>query len=79
MIPISEWMGCLLHLFKFYSIAISARDSRNAYSTGIYMLSKVFTLLEHVQDGTVFQSNAFLYRTFFTVKESNKRLREGKR
>ena len=33
-IPISEWIEYLIHLFEFHSITTSARDNRNAVSTG---------------------------------------------
>ena len=48
-IPISEWIEYLLHLFEFHSITTSARDNRNAYSTGKYWLIKVFSVLKHIK------------------------------
>ena len=52
-IPISEWIEYLLHLFEFHSITSSARDNRNAYSTGKYWLIKVFSVLKHIQDDVI--------------------------
>ena len=67
-IPISEWIEYLIHLFEFHSITTSARDNRNAYSTGRYWLYKVFVILRHYQD-----------ETFFSQIESKKKHRpDGK-
>lgn len=52
-IPPSEWMEFLLHLFEFHSVRTSARDNRNADSTGRYWLFKVFAVLRGWQDGIV--------------------------
>ena len=41
-IPISEWIEYLLHLFEFHSVVTSARGNRNAHTTGVYWLRKVF-------------------------------------
>ena len=48
-IPISEWVEYLLHLFEFHSIISSARDNRNAETTGKYWLIKVFEVLKGIQ------------------------------
>lgn len=52
-IPPTEWMEFLLHLFEFHSITSSARDNRNAGSTGDYWLTKIFAVLRHIQDEIV--------------------------
>ena len=43
-IPVSEWVEFLLHLFEFHSVKTSARDNRNAGTTGVYWLRKVFAV-----------------------------------
>ena len=48
-IPISEWVEYLLHLFEFHSIISSARDNRNAETTGKYWLIKVFEVLKGIR------------------------------
>ena len=50
-IPLSEWVEFLLHLFEFHSVKTSARDNRNAESTGKYWLAKVFSALEGAKTG----------------------------
>lgn len=78
-IPISEWIEYLLHLFEFHSITTSARDNRNAYSTGRYWLYKVFLILKHYQDDIILEGNIYLDETFFSQIESKKKLRpDGK-
>ena len=68
-IPISEWIEYLIHLFEFHSITTSARDNRNAYSTGRYWLFKVFAVLKDVQQDVILEGNVYLDETFFTVVE----------
>ncbi|MBR0418650.1 MAG: IS1595 family transposase [Erysipelotrichaceae bacterium] len=78
-IPVSEWVEYLLHLFEFHSITSSARDNRNAYSTGKYWLIKVFEVLKHYQDDIILQGTIVLDETFFTKIESQKQLKpDGK-
>lgn len=76
-IPISEWIEYLIHLFEFHSITTSARDNRNAYSTGRYWLFKVFAVLDDIQKDTVLEGNIYLDETFFTVVESKKKRKEN--
>ena len=78
-IPISEWIEYLLHLYEFHSITTSARDNRNAYSTGRYWLIKVFSVLKLYQDDITLEGNIYLDETFCTQIESKKKLRpDGK-
>ena len=72
-IPISEWIEYLIHLFEFHSITTSARDNRNAYSTGRYWMYKIFAVLENYQDNMILDGNVYLDETYFTVKESQKK------
>ena len=78
-IPISEWIEYLIHLFEFHSITTSARDNRNAYSTGRYWLIKVFEQLKHHQDDIILEDDVYLDETFFSQIESKKKHRpDGK-
>lgn len=76
-IPISEWIEYLIHLFEFHSITTSARDNRNAYSTGRYWLLKVFAVLEDFQKDIILEGNVYLDETFFSVVESKKKHKEN--
>ena len=69
-IPVSEWVEYLLHLFEFHSITTSARDNRNAYSTGKYWLIKVFSVLKHYQQNIILEGNVFLDETFYSLRKS---------
>lgn len=75
-IPISEWIEYLIHLFEFHSITTSARDNRNAYSTGRYWLIKVFAVLKNIQDDVILEGTIYLDETYFSVIESEKQLKE---
>lgn len=63
-IPISEWFEFCLHLFQFHSVMSAAADNRNAYSTGRYWLSKVFTALEGYKDDTVLSGRVYIDETY---------------
>ena len=78
-IPISEWIEYLLHLFEFHSITTSARDNRNAYSTGRYWLMKVFSVLKYYQDNIVLSGTVIMDEMFFSLAESKKeKKKDGK-
>lgn len=77
-IPISEWIEYLLHLFEFHSITTSARDNRNASSTGKYWLIKVFEVLKYYQDNIVLEGDICLDEMFFTQIESKKKRKANK-
>ena len=78
-IPISEWIEYLIHLFEFHSITTSARDNRNAISTGRYWLFKVFTVLEDIQDDIILEDKIYLDEMFFPVVKSKEVLKDGKK
>lgn len=69
-IPISEWIEYLLHLFEYHSITTSARDNRNAYSTGKYWLIKVFSVLRNIQNDVILDGEIIFDETFFPVIKS---------
>lgn len=78
-IPISEWIEYLIHLFEFHSIKSSARDNRNAESTGRYWLIKVFEILKNIQADVILEGNIYLDETYFPVIKSKIKTKDGKR
>ena len=78
-IPISEWIEYLIHLFEFHSVTTSARDNRNAISTGRYWLIKIFAVLENIQDITVLEDTIYLDEMFFPVAKSKEVSKDGKK
>ena len=78
-IPISEWFEYLIHLFEFHSIKSSSRDNKNANSTGKYWLTKVFEVLKDYQKDMVLSGDVIFDETFFTVKQSNRNYKDGKK
>lgn len=78
-IPVSEWFEYLIHLFEFHSIKTSARDNRNAESTGRYWLFKVFEVLKNYQDKIVLSGKIYLDETYFPVEKSKEVLKDGKK
>ena len=78
-IPISEWVEYLLHLFEFHSIISSARDNRNAETTGKYWLIKVFEVLKGIQEPVVLKGNIYLDEMFFPVVKSKTVMKDGKK
>lgn len=78
-IPISEWIEYLIHLFEFHSIKTSARDNRNAESTGKYWLTKIFAVLKNIQDEVILEGKIYLDETYFPVMKSKVIMKDGKR
>lgn len=77
-IPMSEWIEYLLHLFEFHSLATSARDNRNAETTGGYWLSKVFAVLSGCQEGTMLEGRVWLDETYVSVDKKEREKKDGK-
>jgi len=76
-IPISEWFEYLLHLFEFHSVKTSARDNKNASSTGKYWLTKVFKILKDYQNDILLSGDVVFDETYFTVIESKRTYKDG--
>ena len=64
-IPFSEWIEFLVHLFQFHSVRTTAFDNRNAVTTGLYWLSKVFLVVDDIQSDIVFPERCGLTRHTF--------------
>lgn len=77
-IPISEWVEYLLHLFEFHSVVTSARDNRNAHTTGVYWLRKVFAVLEGCQGSVVLSGDVWLDETYVSVDKKDRVTKGGK-
>ena len=56
---------------------ISARDNKNASSTGKYWLLKVFEILKNYQDDIILDGAIVFDETFFTVVESKRTYKDG--
>lgn len=78
-IPISEWIEYLIHLFEFHSINTSARDNRNAQTTGRYWLIKVFEVLKDYQNDIMLEGKIYLDETYFPVIKSKVVTKNGKK
>lgn len=78
-IPMSEWMEYLFHLMEFHSLVTSARDNRNARSTGKYWLLKLFDLLDGYQDSIAVSGRVWIDETMFPVVESDRTAVGGRR
>ena len=78
-IPISEWFEYLIHLFEFHSIKTSSRDNKNASSTGIYWLKKIFKVLNDIQKDVILSGDIYFDEIFFSTTKSNTILKDGKK
>jgi transposase-like protein len=78
-IPMSEWIEYLRFLMEFHSVRTSARDNKNAVTTGFYWLGKIFLVLRGIQDPVVLKGRVFLDETFFPVVKSQMVRKDGKR
>lgn len=61
----------MFHLFEFHSLSSSARDNRNAKTTGKYWISKVFAVLTDCQKNIVLSGRIYLDETYFSVMPKN--------
>lgn len=78
-IPISEWIEFLMHLFEYHSTRTSAKDNRNAVSTGKYWLSKAFLILKDFQDDTRLSGMVYIDETYVPLwKSKRERKPDGK-
>lgn len=78
-IPLSEWIEFLVHLFQFHSVKTASLDNRNADSTGRYWLSKVFAVVEGIQEGVSLSGDVWIDETYFPKWRSESETRGGKR
>ncbi len=77
-IPFSEWIEFLVHLFQFHSVRTAAFDNRNAVTTGLYWLSKVFLAVSDIQSGLVFSGKVWIDETYFPRWKSESEKKDGK-
>ena len=77
-IPFSEWIEFLVHLFQFHSIRTTAFDNRNAITTGLYWLSKVFLVVDDIQSDIVFSGKVWIDETYFPRWKSESATKDGK-
>ena len=79
-IPVSEWIEYMIHLFEFHSVSSSARDNRNAKTTGKYWISKAFAVLSDCQKDVVLSGKVYLDETYFPVMPKDQaKKQDGKR
>lgn len=78
-ILISEWFEFLLHLFEFHSIKSSSYDNRNANSTGVYWLIKVFEEIKDIQDDVMLDGRIYLDEAYFSKIKSDNITINGKK
>lgn len=77
-IPLSEWIEFLVHLFQFHSVKTSSIDNRNAVTTGLYWLSKVFLVVDDIQSDIVFSGKVWIDETYFPRWKSESVTKNGK-
>ncbi|MCH3917408.1 MAG: hypothetical protein LKE40_08090 [Spirochaetia bacterium] len=73
-IPLSQWLDFLLSLFGYGSFRMVSKSNRNAYSTTMYWLHKVFLVLRGIQDDIVLDCKEVqLDETCFKVRKPDVR------
>lgn len=78
-IPIAEWIAYLLSLFEFHSVRTSARDNRNARSTGRYWLVKTFAVLRGIHDNIMLKDKVWIDETLMSVVKHDIVTKDGKK
>ncbi len=66
-ISVSEWMEYCLNLFRYLSLNADSWNNRNAFSTSIYWLKKLFITLEDYQQTIVLSGTIWLDETYYPV------------
>lgn len=70
-ISVSEWMEYCLNLFRYLSINADSWNNRNAFSTSLYWLKKLFLTLENYQHNIVLSGTVWLDETYYPVIRSH--------
>lgn len=78
-ISIAEWIAYMLSLFEFHSVRTSARDNRNARSTGKYWLIKIFAVLHGIQDNIILKDKVWIDETLMSVVKHDIVTKDGKK
>lgn len=63
----------MMHLFEFHSLSSSARDNRNAKTTGKYWISKVFAVFSDSQKDILLSDRIYLDETYFPIMPKDHR------
>ena len=66
-----------MHLFQFHSVRTSSFDNRNAVTTGLYFLSKVFLVVDDIQSDIVFSGKVWIDETYFPGWKSESATKDG--
>lgn len=77
-ISITEWIEYCLDLFRYISINTTAKTNKNSATTSKYWLSKLFIILDHIQDNIVLEGDVQIDETFFPIAEKDKTVKNGK-
>lgn len=74
--PISEWIDTCLGLFSEQSFESISRNSRKAYNTTRYWVSKIFIALKGTQDDVRLSGNVYLDETYIKVIKKDIKTKE---
>ena len=66
-ISISEWIEYCLNICRYVSLNADSWNNRNAYTTSVYWLNKLFLTLEDYQKDIVLSGTIWLDETYYSV------------
>lgn len=71
-LPISAWADFMLQALSYESINAMTREDRRSDTTVPYWMSKLFAVLEGIQDDTVLSGRVWLDETFWPVAKEDR-------
>lgn len=70
-LPVGEWIEYCLNLFHHVSLSSDSRNNKNALSTSVFWLHKLFLILNDYQDNFKLSGTVYLDETYYTVIRKN--------
>ena len=77
-LPLSEWIEYCLNLIHYSSISADSRNNKNAMSTSVYWLHKVFEVLDEYLETYQLHGTVFEDETYYSMIHSSIQKKNGK-
>lgn len=77
-ISISEWIEFILDIFNYGSINFTSKVNKNAYTTAVYWLKKLFVIVDNIQEDIILHGNVYIDEMYYPVRQSDRVISDGK-
>lgn len=78
-VSITEWIEFCLDIFNYGSVNFTAKVNKNAYTTTVYWLHKLFIIVESIQENIVLQGHVYIDEMYISVAKADKTVINGKK